>query len=186
MYPPPRKLKPTWDVAAVLKYIEIWGDIEHLSQARLTQRMVMLLALASARRVSDLCLLRTDDNSLQQTNDKWTFLPTFGAKQERPNHSVPPLISSRNGECTNICPVSHLSAYIKLTETDRRSINSNVLLLTCVSPFRVAARATVARWLINILKEAGINDAAGSTRAAATTWATARGINIKTIMKAAD
>ena len=45
MYPPPRKLKPIWDVAAVLKYIETWGDIKHLSQTRLTQRMVMLLAL---------------------------------------------------------------------------------------------------------------------------------------------
>ena len=137
--PPPRKLKPIWDVATVLLHIETWGDIEHLSRARLTQRIVMLLALASARRVSDLCLLRTDDDYLQRTPDKWTFLPAFGAKQERPNHSVPPLVFTRNNDCANICLVSHLSAYMKITEADRRSLNSNVLLLTCVSPFRVAA-----------------------------------------------
>ena len=62
--PPPRKLKSIWDVATVLKHIEAWGSIEHLSRSRLTQWMVMLLAIASARRVSELCLLRTDVDSL--------------------------------------------------------------------------------------------------------------------------
>ena len=69
-------------MATVLRHIEAWGGIEHLSRSSLTQRMVMLLAIASARRVSDLCLLRTDVDSLQRTPDKWTFLPAFGAKQE--------------------------------------------------------------------------------------------------------
>ena len=62
--PPTKKLKSIWDVATVLKHIEAWGSIEHLSRSRLTQRMVMLLAIASARRVSDLCLLRTDIDSI--------------------------------------------------------------------------------------------------------------------------
>ena len=34
-HPPPRKLKTICDVAAVLKYIKTWGDIEHLSRTRL-------------------------------------------------------------------------------------------------------------------------------------------------------
>ena len=147
--------------------------------------MVMLLAIASARRLSDLCLLRTDDNSLQRTQDKWTFLPAFGEKQEHLNHSVPPLIFTRNSDCANICPVSHLSAYM-ITEPDRRKLNSNVLLLTCIPPFRVAARATVAGWFLIILKEVGSGASAGSTRAAAATWALARGVTVETIMKAAD
>ena len=183
--PPPRKLKPIWDVATVLRHIEAWGGIEHLSRSRLTQRIGMLLAIASARRVSDLCLLRTDVDSLQRTPDKWIFLPAFGAKQERPNHSVPTLVFSRNEGCPDICPVSHLSAYMKITGADRRKLDC-VLLLTCVSPFRVAARATVARWLLNILKEAGTGDTAGSTSAAAATWAMARDVSMETIMTAAD
>ena len=44
----------------------------------------------------------------------------------------------------------------------------------------------MARWLVNILKEVGTDAAAGSTRAAATTWAMARGVTMETIMKAAD
>ena len=75
---------------------------------------------------------------------------------------------------------------MKITEADRKKLDSDVLLLTCVSPFRVAARATVARWLLNILKEAGTGDTAGSTRAAAATWAMARDVSMETIMTAAD
>ena len=145
------------------------GDIENLSRVRLTHRMVMLLAIASARRVSDLMLLRTDVDSLQQTRNKWVFLSAFGAKQERPNHSVPPLVFTRNTGHVNLCPISHLSAYMTITETDRQNLNSNVLLLTCVPPFRAAARFTVARWLTLVLRDAGASDTARSTRAAAAT-----------------
>ena len=45
--PPPRKLKPIWDVVTVLTCIENWGDIDTLSRTRLTHQMVMLLAIAS-------------------------------------------------------------------------------------------------------------------------------------------
>ena len=53
-------------------------------------------------------------------------------------------------------------------------------------PFRVAARFTVARWLTLVLRDAGSSDTAGSTRAAAATWAAARGVTTDTIMQAAD
>ena len=174
--PPPRKIKLIWDVGTVLTCLESWGDIENLSRVRLTNRMVMLMAIASARRVSDLMLLRTDVDSLQQTRNKWVFLPAFGAKQERPNHSVPPMVFTRNTGHANLCPISHLSAYLKVTETERRNLDSNVLLLTCVPSFRAAARFTVARWLTLLLRDAGAGDTAGSTRAAAATWAAARGV----------
>ena len=44
----------------------------------------------------------------------------------------------------------------------------------------------MARWLLNLLKEAGTGATAGSTRAAAATWAMAHGISMETIMTAAD
>ena len=37
-----------------------------------------------------------------------------------------------------------------------------------------------------VLRDAGAGDTAGSTRAAAATWAMARGVNVSTIMQAAD
>ena len=121
-----RKIKPIWDVGTVIKCLESWGEIEDLSRERLTHRLVMLMAIASARQVSDLMLLRTDVDSLRQTPDKWVFLPAFGAKQERPYHSVPPLIFTRLEGHDNLCPVKHLSAYMAITEADKRNLNSNV------------------------------------------------------------
>ena len=58
------------------------------------------------------------------------------------------------------------------------------MILQCA--YRVAARATVARWLLLVLQSAGASDTAGSTRAAAATWAAARGVTMDTIMQAAD
>ena len=51
--PPARKIKPIWDVGTVLKCLETWGEIEDLSRVRLTHSLVMIMAIASARRVSD-------------------------------------------------------------------------------------------------------------------------------------
>ena len=53
-------------------------------------------------------------------------------------------------------------------------------------PFRPAAKTTIASWLVLILKEAGMSDYAGSTRAAAATLSACRGISSSTIMAAAD
>ena len=132
-------------------------------------------------------LFRTDVDSLQQTQAKWISLPAFGAKQERPNHSVSLLFFTRNVGHKNLCPISHLSAYMKITETDRRNLNSNVLFLTCVSLIWAAACFTVVRWLtlVGLLRDAGAGGTAGSTRAAAATWAAARGVTTVTILQAA-
>ena len=59
--PPFRKLNSNWDVGLVLRKLEEWGDVLTLSRSRLTHRLAILLALASARRVSDMFLLCVDD-----------------------------------------------------------------------------------------------------------------------------
>ena len=185
--PPERRLRPIWDVSSVLRCIEAWGDIADLNRSRLTHRLVMPLTLASARRVSDLFLLRTDNPHLQRLPTKWSFLVAFGAKQERPNHSVPPIVFEKNLECPRLCPILHLEDYLQRTDADRSgSSGASKLWWTTVPPFRPVAKATIARWLVNVLKEAGSSDSAGSTRAAAATWSAAKGVKPSTIMAAAD
>ena len=66
-----------------------------------------------------------------------------------------------------------------ITESDRRTLSINVLFMTCVSPFRVAARFTVARWFTLVLRDAGTSGNAGSTRVAAAAWLAARGVTTK-------
>ena len=59
--PPLRKLNLIWDVGLIFRCLEGWGDVVTLSRSRLTHRLVMLLALASAKRVSDMFLFCVDD-----------------------------------------------------------------------------------------------------------------------------
>ena len=62
--PPPRTVKPIWSVSSVLVMLRTWGNPEDLTRAKLTWRLGMLLALAPARRASDLSLLDIDENNL--------------------------------------------------------------------------------------------------------------------------
>ena len=187
MYRPPlRKLNPIWDVRLILRKLEEWGDVLTLSRSRLTHRLAMLLALASARRVSDMFLLCVDDQHLRILPTKWTFLTAFGAKQERQTHSVPPITFNQNVDCSRLCPVAHLVKYMKRTCVERQKDTSHKLFRTTVHPFRPAAKSTIVKWLVFVLSDAGITDSAGSTRAAAATWSTAKGVRAAVIMAAAD
>ena len=183
---PPRKLKPIWDVGLVLRLLENWGDTPELPRPQLTYRLIMILALASARRVSDLFLLRIDNDHLQRLPTVWKCLPAFGARQERPHHSTPPVIFSQYLECPRLCPVGHSIEYLRRTSKERVRDKIFRLFRTTVTPFRPAAKQTMATWLVSVLKEAATMDTAGSTRAAAATWSAARGVNSSTIMAAAD
>ena len=100
--PPPRKVKPIWSVSTVLEMLRSWGSPEELSRQTLTWRVAMLLALASARRASDLSLLRIDEDHLFKTNDSWRFHLVLGAKQDRPGDISQDVIISKQA-CRELC-----------------------------------------------------------------------------------
>ena len=59
MRPPKPRYSFTWDVKIVLDYLRSWGPTASLSLKKLTQKLVMLLALANASRSSELHALST-------------------------------------------------------------------------------------------------------------------------------
>ena len=67
--PTSRKVKPIWSVTTVLEMLRSWGPSHKLERPRLTWRLAMLLALASAHRASDLTLLHMDDSRLFKSTD---------------------------------------------------------------------------------------------------------------------
>ena len=138
----------------------------------------MLLALASARRASDLALLHTDANHLFRSVDSWRFHLAFGTKQDRPGH-IPKDVSS-----AELCPLRNLTEYMRRTEGEREE--NTQLLRTTVAPFKPAGRQTIRAWLARVLEHANIQAPGGSTRAASATWAAAKAVPISTIMAAAD
>ena len=181
--PPQRKLKPIWDVAQVLRMLMDWGPASTLDRVRVTWRLTMLLALASARRASDLTLMHVGEAHMFKSRSIWRFSLVFGAKQDRPGHIPPDVILSRQSS-SELCPLTNLEVYLERTETDRSQ--DYQLLRTTVNPFGPAARTTSRAWLSKVLQLADIEATGGSTRAAAATWASARAVPIATIMSAAD
>ena len=87
-------------------------------------------------------------------------------------------------DCPKICPVQTLREYEKRTSALRKE-NCGALLIACVKSHKPVATSTVSRWIKAMLREAGIEANAHSTRAAATSAAFAAGLSIKEIMDTA-
>ena len=70
-----------WDIDQVLSYLETMEDLDCLSFKELTLKTVMLMALASADRASDLQLL--DIRYMQQQGDTVKFVVAGLSKTRR-------------------------------------------------------------------------------------------------------
>ena len=181
--PPSVRPRWTWDVATVLACLRDWGFAHTLTLRKLTWKLAFLVAIFSARRVSDLTLLRIAPTHYQATLESAVFQPAFGAKQDRPGHQNPLVVLKRFAADLRLCPVAHLDDYLRRTAAEDRPMN---LFLTTVIPQTVAARNTIRSWIISVLKAAGVQGSAGSTRAAAASFALAGNVSLASVLEAAD
>ena len=79
-------------------------------------KTVMIFALATVKRPSDLNLLRITPKAMQITEDSVTFSPVFGAKNAKPNHLYGPTITLRQAEDECLCPVRLIKECIAKTK----------------------------------------------------------------------
>ena len=124
------------------------------------------------------CLKVFDDRAILFIPDK--------LKTTRPGHHLPPL-ELKAYKDVELCVVSHLRQYIKLTENLRKG-DDKQLLLSYVKPHKPISTTTLSRWRVRITKESGVNvDIFGShsTRAASTSKCKAAGLSFKEISKSA-
>ena len=181
--PPAHKtLRPTWDVAEVLNTIRAWGPTHQLDLGQLARRSLTLVALASIKRLSDLTLLDTAPGHMVLSSNRAVFQLRFGAKQARPGHT-PPVVTLEQVTDPILCPVDHIRQYLQRTEGTR---SSSALFVTMTPPHGPASVASLRSWLLRTLKEAGITFPAGSTRAAAASFALAHRVSIPTILACGD
>lgn len=180
--PPATNPRWSWDMATVLSYLKNMGLPSTLPLRQLTWKLAFLVAVFSARRMADLHLLRISDAHLQLTRHSAVLQPAFGAKQDRPGHQSPVLILRAYSD-KRLCPVATLSEYLSRTRHPNRDDN---LFLSTIPPYKAAAKATIKRWILAVLREAGLEGTAGSTRAAAASYSLARNVSMQTIMESAD
>lgn len=178
--PPTPKYASIWDIDIVLNMLDAWGKAEDLQIKQLTLRLTMLLALASPKRCSELSHLTMEN--CQHTDSSYRFIIPktknrgFGKAHEASYESFT--------ENENICPVSNLKVYLERTNKLRASQR---VLLSFKKPYKPVTSTTVARWLKETIKMAGIEGfSAHSTRAASTSAAAYKGLSAAIIMQAAN
>ncbi|CAN7982324.1 unnamed protein product, partial [Ixodes hexagonus] len=158
--PPQPRYSVTWRVDTVTTFLSSLGPNDDLSLRQLTYKLVMLLALTSAGRAADLCMLST--SSIRKLPSGWE------------TDSL-------------LCPVQALECYLTRTASLRNS--ATAVLLTTQKPFHPASRDTVANWIRRTLSLAGIDTKvfkAHSTRGASTSKAFQAGVPLSEILEAVD
>lgn len=182
-----RPLKPryesTWDTAPVLEYISKLFPMDTLNLHQLSDRTIILLALATAQRAQTLASISLENIkiSTDRVQIKITdILKTSGPGRTQPFFDFPFL-----KEKPVLCVAQTLIEYIKRTKSVRH--NENKLFISFRSPYKPVTSQTISRWIKSILKNAGIDEKfkGHSVRHAATSKAAALGVNWDIIRKTA-
>ena len=181
--PPTRRLFQSWDVGKVFEVFTSLPsplDFEHLQR-----KSAFLIAMASAKRPSELALLKCSSNFMIISHLNVRFLPSDLSKTDRESHMGPPIVISRlPGEEASVCPVASLEALLLLRS--HLDISHDYVFCQFRAPYlRISAQGFVSRisWA---LRRAEISAPPGSTRSTSISDAYARGVNIDSILQAGD
>ena len=181
--PPSPRYDFIWDVNIVLDYLKNFVS-QDIPLSYLTFKLVMLLALVTARRAQTLHLLNIEHFIFI---DEGILIPIpYMLKQSSPRKYNFSLRLSSNPENSDICVVLCLKEYLKRTENLRK--DEKQLFISFNKPHKKVSRSTISRWIKLVLREAGIDVdifKAHSTRSAACSNAKKNGVTLEHIMKTA-
>ena len=135
--PPAPKYSVTWDVDIILSYISALPDNVNVDVKLLSNKVVMLLALANADGCSDLATLDLNFRTYQ-TNGAQFMIPDL----TKSRGSGPPIEAfySRFTEDPKLCSVLALSVHEEKTESCMRSSSSQ-------NPLFISIRKSFKPWL---------------------------------------
>ena len=151
------------------------------------QKLLILMLLTSAQRTQTIKALTID--TMLRKPDSYVFkieslLKQTSAAGGKHRH-LEPIKFSRYDTQNKLCVVATLDCYLERTSKFRKS---NQLLLCYAKPHGPAAKATISRWVKEIMKAAGVNVEVfkpHSTRSTATPAAKVAGVPIVEIFKTA-
>jgi len=203
---PPPVVLPTWSLQPVLDCLTKypWEPIHEIDLKYLTLKTVFLLAVTSARRVSELqalCLdggcyrFITPDILLLRTNVN--FMPKCKTEFHRAQEIqleafYPRPTTAKNKKLNSMCPIRALQAYVERTKDLRKTQQLFVSYKKGAEGFPVTKRR-ISSWMVEAIKLAyqqeGLdspkNVRAHGTRAQATSWASFAGVDPTRICRAA-
>ena len=180
--PPSRRFFPSWDVSSAFAvFSSLASPLDFFDAQR---KCAFLLALASARRPSELASLRCDAAYMIINADHARFLPSRLSKTDRQRHLGPPIIIRRLPDDVSLCPVAAIEELLRLRHTlDIAHASLFSSLSAPYPPISVSTFSGMIRW---VFRRAGISAPPGSTRATSVSDAVARGVCVEDALLAGD
>ena len=174
----------TWNVSKVFQYLKKQQALVNCDLKTVSHRLAILLCPTKGQLDQTVKFLNLE--CLKVIDDKAILLIPDKLKTTRPGHHLPPL-ALKVYKDVELCVLSHLRQYIKLTE-DLRKGDDKQLLLSYVKAQKPISTTTLCRWFVHVMKESGVNvDTFGlhSTRAASALKCNAAGLSFTEISKSA-
>jgi hypothetical protein len=164
---PKPKYDHIWDVGIVLSFFKEKQENSSLPLPDLTHKLCALILLASAQRVQTVHLIRVPYIFIQSNHCEIIMVDVLKHTTLAKNKTV--LKFDRFSD-KKLCVIATLEEYLKRTEKIRKSVGTDKLFLCYRRPFGPASKDTLARWMKNVLENAGIqNFAPHSFRSASST-----------------
>jgi len=187
--PPQPRYTHTWDVSAVLNHIAHLGNNRDLSLKQLSFKLLMLMSLTSASRVSELQAL--DLRFRRYTTDGVVFKLASLTKKRQAGASLKERYFASFVDNDKLCVVQCLKQYEAVTNQFRTIVPEKAapLFLSHIKPHKPVTTQCLAHWIKDLLKEAGVNTdvfKAHSVRGATTSAALDKGVLISDILSTAD
>ncbi len=204
--PVSKPLSPSWDLGLVLDALSMspFEPLDKVDVKILSFKTALLLALASAKRVSEIHALSVHSACLQfMSGDSGVCLkpnPAFMPKilkaiipLELRAFYPPPFASSEQQKLNALCPVRALRIY---TERTREFRESDQLFVSWMKPRtgKPITKQRLSHWIVEAISLAysskGLVSPPGlrahSTRGMSTSWALFKGVTLQDICKAAS
>ena len=183
--PPKAKYSSMWNVDSVLAYISSLCPNSDLNMSLLSKKLVLLLALTTLLRVSELASISKSSLILSEDRAYFSLSKVRKAQSDGSLHRLS-LMAFRNDPL--LCPVRCLEAYTYLTDVLRDSTNADSLFIALKRPHMKVGGSTLGRWIKDILFAAGVDTSsfsAHSTRGASASKAVSCGVPIADILETA-
>ena len=187
--PPQPRYTQTWNISTVLDHIAQLGDNKDLSLKQLSLKLVMLMSLTRASRVSELQAL--DLRFRQYTVNGVVFKLASLTKKRQAGAPLKEVSFTSFTGNNRLCVVRCLKQYEAVTNQFRVITPERAapLFLSYMKPHKPVTTQRLAHWVKDLLKEAGVDTEvfkAHSVRGATTSAAMHKGVHISDILSTAD
>lgn len=174
-----------WDTGPVLQY---WSAVNHDDLLLLTQKALLLLALATAWRPrSDIGRILWLGTHFEFANHDDVFPAAVSLTAWRTKEAERKQVSLRSFSDETICPVRTIWLYVERIRLLRQFTTATSRLFVLPrAPYTDASEDSIGRWLQQALAAAGVDASAHSTRAVAASTALSRGVPLDHILRSAN